>query len=451
MNSKKAFPVHFGHILGLTAVLYIPIGVLVSKGLAPLFVSGAVFCLVLGLWRNRTFPWIPGPVAYAFLALVGWALASWFWSFTPDETLKTGLSLVGTFLGGAVLIAVGSTLEPGEKRVFQNGMILGSMIGFPIIAFEFATNAWLTRSMYELLHRGIFQVYGDYTAVLNSGMAAVTLFFWPWALIVKERFSPMVSVPVILTGAGLISLTFADAILFGLAVAAVVFFVSLAWPRWGTWGLGAAVAIGVLAAPMVPGLLPNPLESGKDLSWLSPSSAHRILIWKNTVKHIKQKPVLGGGFDTTRGLYGVKDRIEYKFPKEISGQAYQVQYEPIPLHPHNAVLQVWLELGAVGALIGLGLLLVILRAIDRTLSRRIHRAASLGMFTATLVLASISFGIWQGWWLGSIMLSSAFLVSALGPFGKEASGPPVKEIGGPKGLEPTRYGDWERKGRAVDF
>ncbi len=26
-----------------------------------------------------------------------------------------------------------------------------------------------------------------------------------------------------------------------------------------------------------------------------------------------------------------------------------------------------------------------------------------------------------------------------------------KETGGPKGLEPTRYGDWERKGIAVDF
>jgi hypothetical protein len=25
------------------------------------------------------------------------------------------------------------------------------------------------------------------------------------------------------------------------------------------------------------------------------------------------------------------------------------------------------------------------------------------------------------------------------------------ELGGPKGPEPTRYGDWERKGVAVDF
>lgn len=28
---------------------------------------------------------------------------------------------------------------------------------------------------------------------------------------------------------------------------------------------------------------------------------------------------------------------------------------------------------------------------------------------------------------------------------------PVREIGGPKGLDPTRYGDWERAGRCVDF
>ena len=26
-----------------------------------------------------------------------------------------------------------------------------------------------------------------------------------------------------------------------------------------------------------------------------------------------------------------------------------------------------------------------------------------------------------------------------------------KEIGGPKGKEPTRYGDWEKNGRCSDF
>jgi len=33
----------------------------------------------------------------------------------------------------------------------------------------------------------------------------------------------------------------------------------------------------------------------------------------------------------------------------------------------------------------------------------------------------------------------------------EAAARRPREIGGPKGPEPTRYGDWERKGRCVDF
>ena len=28
---------------------------------------------------------------------------------------------------------------------------------------------------------------------------------------------------------------------------------------------------------------------------------------------------------------------------------------------------------------------------------------------------------------------------------------PAKEVGGPSGPEPTRYGDWEKKGLASDF
>lgn len=27
----------------------------------------------------------------------------------------------------------------------------------------------------------------------------------------------------------------------------------------------------------------------------------------------------------------------------------------------------------------------------------------------------------------------------------------IREYGGPRGLEPTRYGDWERNGRCIDF
>ena len=34
---------------------------------------------------------------------------------------------------------------------------------------------------------------------------------------------------------------------------------------------------------------------------------------------------------------------------------------------------------------------------------------------------------------------------------QQAEAERAEEHGGPKGAEPTRYGDWERNGRAVDF
>ena len=39
---------------------------------------------------------------------------------------------------------------------------------------------------------------------------------------------------------------------------------------------------------------------------------------------------------------------------------------------------------------------------------------------------------------------------AYAPF-PDNKNPETGEIGGPKGPEPTRYGDWERKGRVIDF
>ncbi|HEX7081890.1 MAG TPA: DUF1674 domain-containing protein [Gammaproteobacteria bacterium] len=37
------------------------------------------------------------------------------------------------------------------------------------------------------------------------------------------------------------------------------------------------------------------------------------------------------------------------------------------------------------------------------------------------------------------------------PVAGEGAAESPREIGGPKGPEPTRYGDWERAGRCIDF
>ncbi len=53
-----------------------------------------------------------------------------------------------------------------------------------------------------------------------------------------------------------------------------------------------------------------------------------------------------------------------------------------------------------------------------------------------------------------IMSNDPDPVPALPDAAADATGAPAKpepEIGGPKGPEPTRYGDWTVKGRCIDF
>ena len=67
------------------------------------------------------------------------------------------------------------------------------------------------------------------------------------------------------------------------------------------------------------------------------SAGHRLLIWSFVGTRISERPALGWGLDSSRAIPGGKYEIR-------PGQAR------LPLHPHNAALQIWLELGGIGAL-----------------------------------------------------------------------------------------------------
>ncbi|MBX9701023.1 MAG: polymerase, partial [Acetobacteraceae bacterium] len=87
----------------------------------------------------------------------------------------------------------------------------------------------------------------------------------------------------------------------------------------------------------------------------------------------------------------------------------------LPLHPHNGALQLWLELGVVGA--GLGALLALL------LAWRAGRLARPEVATAMLASAAVtfllSFGTWQEWWVGAQLLALCG-AAALGSAGRAA-------------------------------
>lgn len=129
------------------------------------------------------------------------------------------------------------------------------------------------------------------------------------------------------------------------------------------------------------------------------STYHRLLIWGFATERIAERPILGWGFNTSRAMPGGQKNLDIS---EIA----------MPLHPHNAALQWRLELGILGALFGAGLILVSTEMARRYAAGRVARAGAVAAIGATFVIAMISFGAWQTWWVSGMFLIAGFTVLA---------------------------------------
>ena len=89
------------------------------------------------------------------------------------------------------------------------------------------------------------------------------------------------------------------------------------------------------------------------------------------------------------------------------------------IHAHNLYLQVWFELGAIGAALVLLLGVTLLRAV-RTLARDVRPYAYAAFSTAALV-AAFGWGLWQTWLLAGFGM--AFILVILAKLCQPAANP----------------------------
>ena len=92
-----------------------------------------------------------------------------------------------------------------------------------------------------------------------------------------------------------------------------------------------------------------------------------------------------------------------------TGERKKIYAEPIPLHPHNAILQIWIELGLVGAVIFALFLGSIFLAIKKVSNSPWEAATCYGMMVSGLTISGLSYGIWQSWWLCTLFLAALFM------------------------------------------
>ncbi len=316
------------------------------------------------------------PAGIAILVLVIWALGSMVWSpYTPRNLgAATGLKLAAeaVLLPSAIAAARGA---PAASRVwmlraFAWGMAL---LGLILMA-EAATGAGIYRALRDALHDPIRPDLG----VKNVAQALFVLaLFTPAAAVAGARVGggAWLALPMIV-GVAWPSIVFSyDAPLLALVLSAIAMALVYGAPRWGPRLMATAAVIFFMFAPVVvwgvrkAGLW-EPMAAKVSLSW-----SQRMGYWAHAQDWIADHPLRGWGLDASR-MFG----------------------PGIHLHPHDAALQVWLELGLIGAASAAVLWAVILAGLGRD-RRDLALAASAGCAAAYLTFNAFSFGVWQEWWV----------------------------------------------------
>ena len=386
-----------------------PITVLASNGTVVLLALLALTLRRSGFNRAMELARTPGGLAVG--ALLAWCLLSSLWAPIPLDAVGPALRLIVLVLLGLAALAGARTMDE-ETRIFAaRCLLVGLLVMLVLFLVERATGSGVR----ELI-RGAPSVRG--LTKTSRGSVVLGILLWPgvgllgWWL--KRR---TLAIALWLASALVIFSLNMSASKLGFLLASLVFMVALKRPRLVVRGLQIGLVGLMLLAPVVPRYILNQDTLGIEGQRRLPESwQHRVQIWQFTAGHIAEKPLFGAGFDASRTIPGQDQAIFFYAPNgRIVPHA-----KLFSLHPHNAYLHVWMELGAVGALLaalaGASLLGLILR-----LSRDV-RVQALGAATAMsfLVNASVSFGIWQNWFLASAVLGAFALVLLAGLVGPAA-------------------------------
>ena len=270
-----------------------------------------------------------GLVRQPFLiALVGVACISWFWSVSPDQTLRRIFALVFTTLGGAVLAARYSWARLAEAL----GACFAILAVVCLLTGLFVPSIGRMADIFPGSWRGVWEeknAFGDNMAMGAGICAAAALlnprragFWWSVALLsfllVLMSTSKTSLISVVLA-AGALGLVWA--VRRGPAAG-----VAATWAAMATLALIGAVVF--FASDLVFGLL------GKDATLTG-----RTQIWAAVMRQIDQRPWLGFGYaaiwDEAPGQWG-----------PLAWIVHDAGFRP--RHAHNAWLEQWLAMGVPG-------------------------------------------------------------------------------------------------------
>jgi exopolysaccharide production protein ExoQ len=326
---------------------------------------------------------------FAVAGLLSVIALSALWSYAPELTFDRLPRTATAVLAGVIFISAVKGLDDRVTRIFSRCFLLGMVIALSLVVIEKLSGGMLLR--FVLPDVPLLNFLNQF----NRPLSILSILIWPAAVILAQRHWALAFAAVGVYAACLLFFITSAAIA-AVVIGTVIFAAVYILPKAGPVVVGLTMAIAVLAAPTIDHYLPPPKKLFESLN-LPRSTYHRLLVWEFTSHRLAERPVLGWGFNTSRAIPG-------------GGEGLDVSEPALPLHPHNAALQWRLELGILGTLFGAGLLLVSTEMARRYTAGGVARAGAVATIGATFVIAMISFGAWQTWWISAIFLIAGFTV-----------------------------------------
>lgn len=369
--------------LGFLFVVLPAVSVGGGLAIAPLMAFSALIATPFAL--PQRWPWV-------VLAAAAWAAASLFWA--PAPRVETALKIAAIALLGVLLVAASVRLTSGGRRLVRTCLLAGMIALVALLAVEALFDMPLNRATQPDAETGLLaRNPGRGVLVLEAfGVAALGALAFQGAAL---RFGLGA---LLLAAMAALSLQFdMEANAVALCAGLLAFAIGYAMPRLAPILAGLGLAGWLLAAPWIIRAASEHLNAL--VPQLPASWGMRLQIWDYAAARVAEKPLMGWGLDAAR---------TFEAPQQLG----DLTYPAIPLHPHSVSLQIWLELGAIGA----GLFAAAIAAVGVAVARnlggdRIAAAVACAGMAAIGSVWNLSYGAWQEWFLCLPFVMSAAVLA----------------------------------------
>ena len=392
----------FARCFGAAVFLIPPVGLFIPRGIAVIFVGLAVVSVAtLISERVKSAAWPKSGTFFLFL-LAAWSMLSAFWSIAPEKSFLSSLSVAPTFAAGLCILVSAGKITAEQRVPVEKCMMVGVVVGALIVFIEVSFGLPISAGI-DLIVTGRTRIF-DSSHSISRGMTVLALFIWPTAFVLWIRGRKLMTIALMcFVAVGLFSGD-NEAAVFSMATGVCALALACIFPKRSPWVFGVILGVGILMAPQAMLSLPDARTMSKTIPGLGYGVYPRIFIWQSASRLILEKPVIGHGYRSSREFSTEHDSEFVRIgPEDVN----RVWVEPIPLHTHNAPLQLWLELGVIGASLGIAIILNIIAYIQRSCAGTVRCAALYAALITGVSVASISYGFWQGWWQSVLWIYAA--------------------------------------------